>query len=210
MNAKTAFYKHLNKVFYPKIIDLGFKGRDQLFRRVRGELVDVINIQDALQDANCCIKLGLHISFFPVVWSSLKFVDPNKLRVDDCEYQKYLAPDNQSEYWWFFDGGGSGGSPDASVSHIIDTYLNIGEPSFQQFQNIQDLLNALTDNKIKENEVFEVFGEVFPARAALIASRIYKHLGDNSRASEQAKIGISKLGHTVEARNELEELAELK
>ena len=190
--------------------ELGFKGRDHTFRRIRGELVDIVDVQQALHGASCTVALGMHLTFLPVVWASSKIVHPKKLRIDDCEFQKKLSPDNQPEHWWPFNGSGYGDSPESCVNDIVNVYNVHGEPGFQQFQHIEDVLQRLTLDNLDSDKEIEVFGLIVPVRGALIASRIYKHIGNFIRASDIAKVGINHLGHAVGFRNELEELAELR
>ena len=106
MDSKEIFYNQLKEEFIPLLRDSGFTGSGQHFRRIKGEVVNAINIQNNKYGGSCCVNLGLHFTFLPACWDGMKILEPKKIKEVDCEFRTRLSPKGKSDYWWKFDGGG--------------------------------------------------------------------------------------------------------
>ena len=58
MDAKAVFFDVLKSEFAPKLRELGFSGSGQHFRRVRGEIINAINIQGNKYGNSCAVNWG--------------------------------------------------------------------------------------------------------------------------------------------------------
>jgi hypothetical protein len=99
MDAKEVFFDILKTEFAPKLRKLEFIGSGQNFRRVRGQIINVINVQGNKYGGSCAVNLGLHLTFLQVCWSSA-LPDVHKVKETDCEFRTRLAPGGKSDYWW--------------------------------------------------------------------------------------------------------------
>lgn len=207
---KDIFYTQLKESFFPVLRNLGFKGSGQNFRRISGEMIHTINIQNNKYGGSCCVNLGLHLTFLPVSWSADQMPDSKKVKAVDCEFRKRLAPGGKNDYWWKFKGKGLFGKPSKSVAHLKETYLNSGEPEFKKYQSVEDLIHRLTPAAVEKEERIPVFGEVAPARGALTMARIYQHSGDFKLCRRYAQLGLKVIGSAYGLKSELEKLANAK
>ena len=58
MDARAVFFDVLKSEFAPKLRELGFSGSGQHFRRVRGEIINAINIQGNKYGNSCAVNWG--------------------------------------------------------------------------------------------------------------------------------------------------------
>ena len=99
MDDKKAFYKQLREDFYPNLRECGFKGSGQHFRRVNGDVIHAINIQNNKYGGSCCLNLGIHLSFLPIAWPKDQMPDLGKIKEIDCIFRRRLAPTGKSDFW---------------------------------------------------------------------------------------------------------------
>ncbi|MDH5694477.1 MAG: DUF4304 domain-containing protein [Gammaproteobacteria bacterium] len=206
MKAKEKFFEILKEEFSPKLREIGFKGSGQNFRRIYSPLIHTINIQGNKYGDSCCVNLGIHLEFLPITWSASKLPDINKIKGADCEFRKRLAPNRDQDYWWKYKGELLSNTT-RSARSLIETYRKYGEPGFQNFKTVDDVLGMLSVSEIEQEKYINVFGGVVPVRGALTMARIYSHVGNVEKSVEFAKLGLKLLGRATALRSELERLA---
>ena len=182
-------------------------GSGQHFKRIKGEVVHAINIQNNKYGGSCCINLGLHFTFLPVCWDSSKILEPKKIREIDCEFRTRLAPKGKSDYWWKFDGNGPFGKTSKSIKHLNETYSEVGNDFFQRFDSVESITSLLEISLIKQADYIDVAGGIIPVRGALTMARIYKHLGYRELQNRYAATGLQIIGNATALKAELESLA---
>src|SRR5262249_2077535 len=65
MDAYERFHQLLKRDFLPLLRGDGFKGSGNTFRRLKGDRIDIINVQGSRYGGQCCVNLAAHFSFLP-------------------------------------------------------------------------------------------------------------------------------------------------
>ncbi len=203
MDKKTTFFNILKQEFSPNLRKVGFKGSGQYFRRIRKEVVNVLNIQVNRYGGSCAVNLGLHLAFLPM--SSID-ERPNleKIKEYECEFRTRLSPNKKSDYWWKYDG--FLGSPEKKARHLIDTYFKYGETLFSNFDSLEKIAAMFTIDDFERNDLLYVFGATTIQRGALTMARVHCHLGNNSKAKAFANLGLKNLGRATILQPQYEEI----
>jgi hypothetical protein len=203
MDARAAFVDVLKSEFATKLRGLGFSGSGKHFRRVDGEIVHAINIQASKHGDSCAVNLGLHLTFLPVNWRNA-LPHARKITVIDCEFRMRLSPEMKSDYWWKY--GDLMESPTQSARHLIATYLECGEPYFQQYGSIEKIAAMISVDEIKQGSYVHMFGGITPVRAALAMARIHLHWGHTIESKQFAEVGLANIGAANLLRREFESI----
>lgn len=193
-NTRKVFYGLLRDEFAPKLRELGFKGSGSNFRRIRGEVINTINIQGNKYGGSSAVNLGLHLTFLPVNWKD-QLPDTKKIKELDCEFRNRLAPKGKHDYWWKYETLFK--SPSKQVSHLIDTYLKVGEPAFSKYDTVEKVADMISIEEIFSDNYIKAFGGMTEVRAALTMARIHQHLGDSDLARAFASAGMANLGRAT-------------
>jgi len=134
MQARLIFFDHLKNEFFPRLTSLGFSGDGKTYRRIRGEIISMVTLQEHRGGDRICIELAMHLAFLPASWArhSLNIA---KLTAADCEFQWRLNPPHKHDYWWRYHRWFQ--SPVRSASHLIRTFKDRGEGLFDRYQSIE-------------------------------------------------------------------------
>src|SRR5690349_16195238 len=170
MDAKAVFFDVLKSEFAPKLRELGFTGSGQHFRRVRGEIINAINIQGNKYGGSCAVNLGLHLTFLPLNWRNV-LPDPRKIKEIECEFRTRLSRDMKSGYWWKY--GRALASSTKSARDLIATYLESGEPHFRRYDSIEKIASMISMDDVNQDAYLNSFGGITSVRAALTMARIH-------------------------------------
>jgi len=215
MNPKEGFFNCLKSEFAPKLRTLGFNGSGQNFRRIREEVIHILNIQVNKYGGSCCVNLGLHLTFLPVAGGT-RLADPKQLRVTSCEFRWRLTPPGASDYWWGYEEGASahlpfgmeGGidqGPIKKARHLIGTYEAFGEPQFQSVMTVEAVSQLFQPEDISGSKELPLYSFTL-ARGALTMARIHSYLGDKELARQFARVGLENIGKAKALRIEFENL----
>jgi len=203
VDTKKVFYGLLRDEFAPRLRELGFKGSGSNFRRIRGEVINTVNIQGNKYGGSSAVNLGLHLTFLPVNWED-QLPDIKKVKEIDCEFRNRLAPKRKHDYWWKY--GGLFKSPSKQVSHLIDTYLKVGEPAFSKYDTVERVANMISIEESFANNYIEAFGGITEVRAALTMARIHQHLGNSDLAHAFATAGMENLDRAAVLKPRFQEI----
>ncbi len=204
-DAKILFYDLLKQEFAPRLREVGFKGSGIHFRRIRGEVINTINIQGNKYGGSSAVNLGLHLSFLPLAWNN-ELPDLAKIREVDCEFRNRLAPGRKADYWWKYSGLFV--SPAKQVEHLVRTYFEVGEPVFARYDSTDAIADAISLDDVLSGSYIDVLGGVTNVRAALTMARIHEHLGDRDLAHAFAKAGLERVERATSLIPRFEEILE--
>lgn len=194
VDRKKVFYGLIRGEFAPRLRELGFKGSGSNFCRVQGEVINTINIQGNKYGGSSAVNLGLHLTFLPVNWKD-ELPDLKKIKEVDCEFRNRLAPRGKHDYWWEY--GDLFNSPSKQVRHLIETYLDVGEPAFSEYDTVEKVADMISLDQIFADNYIEAFGGITEVRAALTMARIHGYLGNLDLARQFAEAGITNLGRAT-------------
>jgi Domain of unknown function (DUF4304) len=187
MQARLIFYDYLKSEFFPKLASLGFAGAEPTYRRVRGEVISILHIQEHRGGDRCCIDLGLHLDFLPASWARHS-LNIDKLTVADCEFRWRLSPPHKHDFWWRYQRWFH--SPVRCASHLVETYLEQGEGHFERFRSADEIAALFTPQDFESGAWLKASDSVRPQRGALTMARILLHLGRLAEAKAFAQAGI--------------------
>lgn len=93
---------------------------------------------------------------------------------------------------------------------MIATYLEIGEPYFQQYDCVEKIAAMISVmisvDEIKQESYIHKFGGITPVRAALAMARIHTHLGNAIESKQFAEAGLANIGHADLLRRDFESI----
>lgn len=202
-DTKQVFYGLLRDEFAPRLRELGFKGSGSNFRRIRGDVINTINIQGNKYGGSSAVNLGLHLTFLPVNWRD-ELPEVTKIKEVECEFRKRLAPKKMHDYWWKYDGLFT--SPAKQVSHLKKTYFDVGEPAFAKFDTVEKIASMISLDQIFADNYIDAFGGVTEVRAALTMARIHENIGNLDLARAFATAGMSNLGRATPLKSSFREI----
>lgn len=193
-DARKRFHALLRDRFAPELRKLGFKGSGIHFRRIRGDVINAINIQGNRYGGSCAVNLGLHLAFLPLNWKD-ELPDLATIKEIDCEFRTRLAPKGKSDYWWKYDGIFT--SSEKQVDHLVETYRHYGEPLFARYETVDSIAALISLDEISAGRFSNTFGAVSVVRAALTIARVHQHLGNRTLAVEFARAGMENIGRAT-------------
>ena len=208
MNERDQFLAEVKNILRPVLKAEGFRASGNVvFRRKFGEVIHVLTIQGSRHGGQCCVCLGVHLLFLPVIGSG-SICDPDKITEPECEFRSRLAPLGMSDFWWKY--GSNEEEARLSVSSLLQIYLEVGLPYFQKFSNFPEDFTKITPDMLL-NGITEPFPRnTTMARRALALSRIYIHLGRIDEAKQFAEFGLEHVGPAIALKSEMQKIIQIQ
>ena len=204
MNDYERFHQLLKRDFSPLIRADGFKGSGNSFHRVKGDRIDVINIQGSRYGGECCVNLAAHFTFLPSAGGS-GVTDPKKFKQSHCVFQERLQEaTDKGDHWWSY--GGNDAEAETSLADLVDTYERRSSLFFAKFDPFPDVFERITPRDIDAGDLSKMPAPLTVPYAAMILARIMKHLGRREKCREFAEAGLRQVGRAFIVQSELEEL----
>lgn len=202
MDARTRFHQLLKRDFAPLLRSEGFKGSGTTFRRRQEHRIDVINIQGSHHGGECCVNFGVHYSFLPLLGGVQ--ADPKKLNEYACAFRDRLHEASESDHWWSY--GRNDAEAEASIASLIDLFKRRGTSFFQRFEPFPDVFEKVTPEQLAARDLTNLPVRMGLIHTLLTMARIMIYLGRHDLCREFADIGLRHVGHSADARLELERL----
>lgn len=203
MDAYERFHDLLKRDFFPLLRADGFKGSGTTFRRIKGDRIDVVNIQGSHGGSKCCLNLAVHYAFLPSVGGG-RVTDPKKLKEYHCIFHDRLTEANEDDRWW--DYGVTDNETEDSVAHLIDLYKRRSPIFFAKFDPFPDVFERVTPEQLDAGDLTGMPAACSQVNATITMARIMKHLGQMDRCREYAEVGLRHLGQAVGHLAELQKL----
>jgi Domain of unknown function (DUF4304) len=181
----------------------GFKGSGRTYRRIRGELIHVVNVQSSSHGGEFAVNFGVHLAFLPDVLGDV--VVPSKLIEMSCELRGRMS-EFGSDQWWPY--ANSQSSATKAVVEMIGVWERRGIAQLETLGVYPDSFTRLTPEDLDSgNYDFGGLGST-KGRLALIFGRIRVHEGRISEAKSFAKFGLSVAGErATHLKSELSKVA---
>jgi hypothetical protein len=203
MDDYERFHQLLNRDFVPLLRADGFKGSGNTFRRVKGDRIDIVNIQGSRYGGQCCVNVAVHFSFLPSEGGG-HVTDFKKLKEYQCTFRDRLQEARESDHWWPY--GASDAEAEASVANLVAMWKRRGSSFFSNFEPFPDVLERITPAELDSDDFSNMPAAMTEVHAALVMARIMKHLGRREQCREFAEVGLRHLGLAVGLKTELEHL----
>jgi hypothetical protein len=203
MDAYERFHHLLKHDLSPLLRAEGFKGSGNTFRRIKDEVIHVVNIQGSRYGGQCCVNLGLHYSFLPTA-GGRPVTDPKKLKEYECEFRDRVHDAQESDHWWTY--GATQAESEASVANLIDMYRRWGTTFFTKFEPFPEVFEKITPAEMDRGDLSKLPTTMTLVVAALTMARIMNHLRRSEKCRQFAEVGLRHLGRAVELKAEFERL----
>jgi hypothetical protein len=132
------FSELLRRDFVPLVRAQGFEACGGVFRRAKGERIDIVSLQGSRRGRRCCVNLGVHYRFLPA-WGRAENVaraGDGGLRDYDCVFRERLHEAGESDRWWSY--GSDDASAEASAASLVDTFARRAHLFFEGFEPLPD------------------------------------------------------------------------
>jgi hypothetical protein len=199
------FHELVKRDFFPLLRADGFKGNGTTFRRIKGDRIDVVNIQGCKYGGRCCVNIAVHFPFLPIAGGT-QFINLTKLKEYDCTFRERLHEAAESDHWWTY--GASDEEAEASIASLIDTYSRRSGLYFGRFEPFPGVFLKITPAQLEASDLSGFFGFLTKVGAAATMARTMKHLGLVEECRDFAKLGLRHLrpGVGLRLKAELERL----
>lgn len=202
MDAYERFHNLLKHEFFPLLRADGFKGSGTTFRRVKGDRIDVVNVQGSRYGGKCAVNLAVHYSYLPSMGGG-RVTDSKKFKEHDCTFRGRLKEATE-DHWW--DYGATDTETEASVASLVDLYKRRGVHFFAKFEPFPDAFERVIPERIDAGDLTCMPAAFTQVYAAITMARIMKHLGRKARCREFAEVGLRHLGQAFGLKVELQSL----
>lgn len=202
MNDYEYFHHLLKRDFSPLLRAEGFKGSGTTFRRIKNEIIHVVNIQGSRYGGQCCVNLCVHLSFLPIPGMDL-LIDPKKVKEYECRFRSRLHEPGEDEHWWSY--GTTEAEAEAGLANLIATYRRCAALFFNKFEPFPEVFERITPAEIDARDFSRL--PAWPwGGLELTLALIMKHLGHFEKCRQFAEVGLRHLGCAVGLEPELKRL----
>lgn len=191
----------LKKHFGPVLRSDGFKGSARTYRRVRGELVHVVNIQGSMSGGQFAVNLGAHLAFLPDVLGN--DVDPAKLTEMLCEFRGRMRGSGVDQ-WWKYQNDEK--SATRAVAEMVKVWKSHGKGQLEALGAYPADFARLTPADL-DSGAFDFGGLTSSgARLALVFARTRAHEGRADESRAFVAYGLSVAGRATGLANALRQV----
>lgn len=189
---REEFRRILDREFTPLLKERGFSGRRPNWRRVRDPFIDCVNLQHSKWHDKCCVNLGLHLTFVPVLATG-ELPDADKLTVVECAFDDRLNRRDRWpqiwETWWGPDKWWSYRNPQKNAQELIDYFSTHAEGFFKRFS---DFPTPFIDVSLEKADLYP---QRFSPGRLFVLAHVHLHLRQGDLAKRFAAMGIERLGN---------------
>lgn len=184
-------YVNQLEVFERHVVPLldadGFTGSNGTWRRTIESVINCVEIQVKSDKSACCVNLGVHFTFLPVVGGS-QGVDIDNLLQSDCELKTRLAWEGESGHWWPFDDA------ERNAIDMAACFTQIGKAFFARFSQFPHPFLDIDLKDIASDANSNLFPMMTKVRKVLLLARIHDYLGHADAVVPLCNLGIEVAG----------------
>jgi hypothetical protein len=207
VNERQPFQSQVKLVLEPVLVADGFRASGTTYRRSLGEVIHVLTLQGSAHGGQCCVSLGIHLTFLPTVGAA-KTCAPSKITDPECEFRTRLAPPGDTDFWWSY--GTTEHEARTSAESILHRYREVGVPYFQRFSKFPDDFIRVSPAMLASDAPLPFPGRNTEVRRALSLSRIALYTGRVADAHQFAEFGLARVGPAVALKNEFRKILSTK
>lgn len=115
----------IKEIFAPILRADGFKGSGRVYRRVVGELINVVDVQGSQWGGRFAVNLGIQPLAVPDLIGDRP--DASKIVISKCEFTRRLA-EGRVDQWWEYEP--TRASMDRAIRQAASLYMAIGREMF--------------------------------------------------------------------------------
>lgn len=199
--------KLIKEEFVPILHANGFIGAGTSFRKITdNHYIYSLTIQMNRYGGSFCVELGVFIDFIPDTLGAL--VLPQKVKAYDCEFRKRLAPTGNTDFWWRYDGHVQ--DTYNNLDHLIRTFLDVGIPFFEQFNNFPEPLCSITiEDIVNSAPILDSLASPLNLRLVLTLARIHQFLNHYDKTISFCDWGLKNIGRATALTPDFEKIKEI-
>lgn len=187
---REEFREILDREWVPVLTEMGFTRRRPHWRRLQGPFIDCVNLQHSKWHDECCVNLGVHLVFLPLLVTS-EMPDPARLKEVECAFRDRLTPWTKSKDWWRQYGGGDYWwkyrNPQKNARHLIDTFVEYADSYLRQFDNFPQPFDSVTTEDARRDRDKGSPGQLF------VWAHVHLHLQYMESARKFAQLGLDRV-----------------
>ena len=195
----------IKEILAPILREDGFKGSGRVYRRVVGELINIVSVYSSRHGGQFAIHMGIHPLAVPDVLGNA--ANPAKMTESLCEFGRRLS-EGTADQWWQHDT--TRASMDRAVRQAASLYMNVGRPMFAALNSPTSPILNLSPNEFGSRQAdFHGFGTT-KFRKAVVLARL-RHTQDRpAECRGFAEIALeAHPGMSAQLREELYDLVRL-
>src|SRR4030095_9653399 len=189
----------IRNILAPLLREDGFAGSGRTFRRVKGEFVQVVNVQASRRGGQFAVNLGLQPMALPDIRGEPP--DPRKITESLCEFRRRLS-DRDADQWWAHDPSQS--SMDPAWPGASEVYVSVGRELLERVSAPDSPFLTIAPEQFKANAAALLGFHATLARTALALARLRTVQGRRTEAQSFAEIGLANVGASAYLRDEFE------
>jgi len=194
------FKKIVNEIFLPKILELGFEGKDFFFYRENPIYTEVVFFWT--YKTGGAIQVDLLVKFNNITYpGDKKLIKTKQIRSINAEFQKRLSPNGeknrQGQEVWFWIFKDHIEENTKIVEDIWRVFSHRGIEYFNQFQDHSEYLRQITMSNYLDFPDFHInrfFGK-HEAGIIYFLFRYWQEQQDEVKTMEFAKLGLTKFSN---------------
>jgi hypothetical protein len=161
----------------------GFWSKGLEYRRQRGHVFSCLAIQEHSSEPMCCVDLGVHLDFLPVIGGSTT-PEPEAMTVTRCEIRRRLTPrPDLEDFWWRYHENGA-------REELVTALEKEGLPFFERLESFPECWQSISLDDLRDGSFSKQLPGVTRVRAALLLARVHSFLGDSHGCRGFAAYGL--------------------
>lgn len=186
---KNRFLEELDNTIGRALQAEGFVGGAGEWKRLNDPVINCLEIQSSNDQSSCSVNLGVHFVFLPVVGGSSS-IEFSSISQPDCEIQKRLTWNEESDHWWAYD------SPEKSSEDIAACYQECGRPFFEKFESFPEPFVTIQPLDLEDANL-TLFPMMTKVRKVLLLARVHDFLGNAELSMKFCEFGKEVAGRAV-------------
>ncbi len=161
----------------------GFERQGLEYRRQVGHVISCLAVQEHSSEPRCCVDLGVHLDFLPVVGGT-GAARLEAMSVTDCEIRRRLTPrPDLEDFWWSSHESGAR----EGLMAALETQ---GLPFFARLESFPGYWQSISVENLRAGTFTTLLPGVTRIRAALLLARVHAFLGDMTKCRGFAAYGL--------------------
>lgn len=187
----------------PLLKDDGYAGSGRTFRRVRNNLVQIVNVQGFSYGGRFAINLGVQPLAIPDATG--KQPDPLKIKESECEFARRMAESGVDQWWRH---RSTTESMDEALRAAAEVYVRVGRPMLATLAAPDSPIYLMKPDQMPNFRRLLLGFCTTDCRMALVLARVRASQGKFIDARAFAAYGLARAGPNASwIRSQLEELA---
>jgi hypothetical protein len=199
--AQHSLEKSIRSQFAPSLREDGFSGSGRTFRRLAGDMIQVVQVQGSRWGGQFAVNLGVHPTCVPVMGDQ----PFQAMKPELCVFRRRLSTGG-ADQWWEYETTAE--SMDRALAAANRVYLDVGRAAFASLTGMDSPLRTLSPQAFASGE-FDFAGfattDVLMAKALAV---IRLAAGEGEVAKAFGRIALDRVGSASGLKREIQALVD--